>query len=133
MTWFPTDVRVRLPEVDAMGIVYHGMFFAYVEVALQELVRSVQKEPVSFKHPLGFSNVVAHASCDYRAPAYFDDVLTVSVRISKIGTKSLTVEFRINDKQTGKLVAEGKRVHVAIDFKTFKTIPVPEEVRNAFL
>ena len=29
---FNTQVKVRLPETDAMGIVFHGNYFTYLEV-----------------------------------------------------------------------------------------------------
>jgi len=29
---FNTEIRVRLPETDAMGVVFHGNYFTYLEV-----------------------------------------------------------------------------------------------------
>ena len=38
---FSTDIRVRLPETDAMGIVFHGNFFTYLEVGRVDYLRNL--------------------------------------------------------------------------------------------
>ena len=126
---FSVDVRVRLPETDAMGIVFHGYFYTYFDVGRMDYLRNLGLLD-SFR--TGESkNLVAHASAEFRSPARFDDVLVVQARISEIGNTSITFSFRVTNKPDARLVAEGKSVHVMIDPATWKPVRVSDAFRKA--
>ena len=125
---FSTEVRVRLPETDAMGIVFHGSFFTFLEVARVDYLRNLGLIDQSGIIK-GFGNVVIKANCEFRSPARFDDELVVKVRISNIGRSSFRFEFRITHKRENRLVALGEAVHCVIDLETWTPNPVPEEFR----
>lgn len=126
---FSTEVRVRLPETDALGIVFHGNFYTYFDVARMDYVRNLGLMEYLLS-PRG-TNVLVHAAADFRSPARFDDVLVVHARISEIGESSFTFLFRVTHKGEARLVAEGRSVHVSIDPSTWKPVRVPEEIRKA--
>jgi acyl-CoA thioester hydrolase len=126
---FSTEIRVRLPETDVLGVVYHGCFFTYFDVARMEYLRA---RGLLEQFRTGESlNLIVHASADFRSPARFDDVLLVHVRVLKIGASSVTFDFRVELKSDGRLVAEGRSVHSFIDSKTWKPSRVPEVFRKA--
>ncbi len=126
---FSVEVRVRLPETDAMGIVFHGCFYTYFDVARMDYLRNLRLLD-SFR--TGESkNLVAHASADFRSPARFDDVLVVHARVSAIGNTSLTFGFQVTNKHDARRVAEGKTVHVMIDPQTWRPVRVPDDFRQA--
>jgi len=126
---FSSEIRVRLPETDAVGVVYHGNFFTYFDVAKMEYLRKLGLlEPFRSGKSM---NLVVHASADFRSPARFDDVLLIRVRIPRIGDSSVTFDFRVEQKRDGRLVAEGRSVTSFIDSKTWKASRVPEEFRKA--
>jgi len=126
---FSTDIRVRLPETDALGVVYHGYFLTYFDVARMEYLRGLGLLEQFRK---GESlNLIVHASADFRSPARFDDVLVVHVRVSKIGNSSVSFEFQVKQKVDGRLVSEGKSVHSFIDSKSLRPHRVPDEFRKA--
>jgi acyl-CoA thioester hydrolase len=128
MFHFSTEIRVRLPETDAFGIVFHGCFFTYFDVARMDYLRNLGMLDAS--RPVGgLPAPVAHADADFRSPARFDDVLVVHARVSEIGRTSFRCEFRVSHKRENRLVAEGHTVQVVIDEKTWKPVPVPEEFR----
>lgn len=126
---FSTELRVRLPETDAMGIVFHGNFFTYMEVGRMDYLRNLglaeDNRPIKL-----FSNVVRAASCDFESPARFDDPIVVHVRIAEIGNSSFKFEFLITHKRENRVVARGYSVHVAIDENSWKPITVPEDFRR---
>ena len=125
---FSTEIRVRLPETDAMGIAFHGSFFTYFDVGRMDYLRNLGLTEAN-RPTRGFSNVVVHASCDFKSPARFDDPLVVQVRISEIGRTSFRFDFQITHKSENRPVAQGCSIHVALDEKTWKPIPVPEDFR----
>lgn len=126
---FSTEVRVRLPETDAMGVVFHGAFFTYLEVGRTDYLRNLGLAGSHAQPIRDFANLVARATCDFRSSARFDDPLVIYVRIAAIGRTSFTFAFRIAHKQEARLVAEGSTVHVAIDPTSAKPILVPEAFR----
>ncbi|NUN49123.1 MAG: acyl-CoA thioesterase [Candidatus Brocadiae bacterium] len=127
---FSTEIRVRLPETDAMGIVFHGAFFTYLEVGRMDYLRNLGLAGSHAQPIRDFANVVARACCDFRSPAHFDDPLIVHARIAEIRRTSFRFDFLIVHKQEARVVAEGHTVHVAIDPGTGRPIPVPENFRE---
>jgi acyl-CoA thioester hydrolase len=131
---FRTEVRVRLPETDAMGVVFHGYFFTYMEVGRSDYLRNLglsdagsSLAPGQLQRPIrDFDNLVVRTSCDFRSPARFDDLLVVAVRVAELGRSSFRFAFRIVHKQDNRLIAEGESVHVAVGGLDWRPIPLPE-------
>jgi len=75
--------RVRYPETDAMGVVHHSRFFQYFEMGRIELLRA---SGISYGHieQSGFFFVVVKVECRYKAPARYDDELTLTTTVKKI-------------------------------------------------
>ena len=125
---FSTEVRVRLPETDAMGVVFHGNYFTYAEVGrvdyLLNLGLTQGNRPIR-----DFDNVVVSAHLDFRSPARLHDVLKIEVRVAEIKKASIRFEFRIRNRSRNVLVAEGHTVHCAIG-DDFKPTPVPSSFRE---
>jgi acyl-CoA thioester hydrolase len=120
------DLCVRFAETDAQGVVYHANFLIYCEVARSEYFRAMHGER-PWRENRGYETVLAHAACDYRAPARFDDQLRIWTRIAKVGRSSLTYEYKIV-KRDGTLVCDARTVQVAVDKKTREPTPFPPEV-----
>jgi acyl-CoA thioester hydrolase len=78
-----------------------------------------------------------HSSVEYLAPARFDDLLEVFVRIDRIGRSSVTYVYaahRLELDESGALVTDALMVTatqalVLIDHGTRETLPVPERFR----
>ena len=77
---------------------------------------------------IGFPRV--SASCEYVAPALFEDVLDVAVSIERIGTKSVTYRFEFT--RSGTLIARGKVTSccVQVGSKQMKGIEIPAGYRK---
>jgi acyl-CoA thioester hydrolase len=126
---FSTEVRVRLPETDAFGVAYHGSYFTYFDVARMDYLRAIGLMDVVKSGRA--SNLIAHTSADFKAPARFDEELVVRARVAEIGRTSFTFEFAVERKADGSPVASGRSVHVSIDEKSLQPVTVPDELRTA--
>jgi acyl-CoA thioester hydrolase len=125
---FSTEVRVRLPETDAMGVVFHGNYFTYLEVGRVDYLLNLGLTEGS--RPIrDFENVVVAAHLDFRSPARLHDVLKIEVGVTEIRTSSLRFGFRIRDRRTNTIVAEGYTVHCAIG-DDFRPVPIPASFRD---
>ncbi len=90
---FRTSRRMEFADTDLAGIVHFANFFRFMEVAELDFLRT---RGLSFSmdwegRPMRFPRV--SASCDYLRPAYFEDVLDISVRVENLGRKSVTYAF----------------------------------------
>jgi len=117
------QIRVRLSETDALGIVYYSNYFIYFDVARIELLRSVgiDSEILDKKW---FKFLCLEASCKYLVPLRFDDLITVKTWIEKIGEKSIVYKHLI--VKNGSNVAEGHVVDVLTDLNG-KPVKLPDE------
>jgi acyl-CoA thioester hydrolase len=126
--YFRHDLRVRFPETDAQGVVYHANFLIYCDVARIEWFRVAGHERDEWLRDAGFDIVLVHAGCDFRSSARFDDALTVWMRLKHVGQSSFSFAYRVERGET--LVCEAKTVHVTIDRHTRQKISIPDEARE---
>lgn len=77
-------------------------------------------------------SLVVETGCRYRAEMAFPDVVTAGLRVAKIGTSSVRYEIGLfrNDEEAAS--AEGHFVHVYIDRRSRRPLPIPPALRAAF-
>ena len=73
-------IRVRYPEVDAMGYLHHSRYLQYFEIGRVELLRSLGHSYADLERQ-GVFFVVVKAEIRYKAPARYDDELTLITRL----------------------------------------------------
>src|SRR5271170_8047473 len=74
------SIRVRYPEVDAMGYLHHSRFFQYFEMGRVELLRHNGLSYAELERD-GVFFVAVKVECRYKAPARYDDELTLTTRV----------------------------------------------------
>jgi acyl-CoA thioester hydrolase len=129
-----TSVRVRYAETDQMGVAYHSNFFIWCEVGRVELLRQLGFEYSQMELEHACHLPVVEASCRYKAPARYDDVVTIETRVS--GLRSTVIKFAYRlfaarpDASEPVLLAEAETVHVAVD-PGLRKIEIPEPYFSA--
>lgn len=123
---FTLNLRVRYQEVDAMGVVHHSRYLSYFEMARIEGLRSIGLA-YSDVEKKGIYMVVAKASCNYRAPAHYDEILKIDMWVRKYNRARIDHRYKVwkNDRKI--LVAEAETTLACVD-KEGTLIAVPEEV-----
>lgn len=127
---FHWPIKVRYVEVDAQGHVFFGHYLTYFDVALVEYMRAIG-HPYSDMIASGIDMFYAHAECDYRGRARFEDTLSVHARIGHIGNTSFTFEFAIFAQPGEAPIATGRIVAVAVDVDSERPVRVPDALRAA--
>jgi len=118
--------RVWFSDTDAQGVVYYGRYLPYFDHARTEYHRHVAGLRVE-----GAEFVMRALEVGYVAPARFDDLLELFVRVQRIGNSSVTYEcaaFRVPDDL---LMVTAKQTLVLIDRESRRPMRVPDELRNA--
>jgi acyl-CoA thioester hydrolase len=119
---FSTDVKVRFAETDAQGIAHHANYLVWFEVArIEYLARFGGGYPQLQVE--GIEALTLDAQVTYRAPARFDDRLTIYTRCGEVRGARFTFEYRV--ERDGVLIAEGSTSHACADARTLRPTRVP--------
>ncbi len=129
---FVTERRVEFCETDAAGIVHFAAMICYMEQAEHAFWRHLESSVVQ-SLPTGgrLSWPRVRVECDYRGTARFEDLLQVSVRLARLGSKSLTFAFELS--REGQIIAEGKMVTVCCEVQPnqpLSSVPIPDSLRK---
>jgi acyl-CoA thioester hydrolase len=120
--------RVAFSDTDAQGVVYYGRYMPYFDLARNEYHRHLGRVR------LGNVDFAMRAiSVEYVAPARFDDLLEIFVRVERIGTTSITYDhaaYRIDDDGSDTLMVTAKTTAVCISLDKRRAVPVPQEIRD---
>lgn len=122
---FETEFRVRFRDVDAMGHVNNAVYATYLEQARADYFREVLGETLS-----EVGSVLASISIEFRAPVEGDDVVTVALGISELGTSSIPMAYEVR-REDGTVAATAETVQVVYDRETESSRPIPDAWREA--
>lgn len=128
MKKFSTNIRVRYGETDQMGVVYHGNYATYFEVARTEWLRNLG---VTYKdlENNGIMLPVISLSFNFVKSAKYDDLLTISVFFKKNPLVKIEFDYEIYNQNKEK-ISTGNSVLAFIDMKTNKPIKCPDYILN---
>jgi len=125
-----TTVRVRYAETDQMGVAYHGNYFAWFEVGRTEFLRETGFDYKSLEREEGCYIMVAEATCRYKGPARYDDLLRIRTELKALRGPVLRFAYSVLRDADGALLAEGETAHLVAD-KEMKVRTLPEKYVRA--
>jgi len=122
---FEIQRRVEFYETDMAGIVHFSNFFRYMESCEHAFLRSLDHELHGQLEGIETGWPRVHATCDYRAPARFGDLLSIRLFIGEVRNRSVRYRFEVSRDET--LIAEGSiaAAHVALTPEGIKAVPLP--------
>ena len=109
-TAFKTSRRVQFHETDAAGITHFSSFFTYMEEAEHEMLRHCGLRVFHETDGETISWPRVSATCDFRNPIRFEDIVDIEVRIVERTRRSITYGFRFSCGE--RRVAEGRMTAV---------------------
>lgn len=118
---------MRYGECDPQGIVFNANYLLYFDVAFTELWRAAIG-PWMEMVERGIDAVVAEANVKFRAPARYDDVLTLAASVSRLGRTAITTDIDVLRGEE-KLI-EGRLRHVCVSRETWQKTDLPDWVRD---
>ena len=119
------SLRVRYGETDQMGVVYHGNYATYCEVARVEFFREMGL-PYKDLEDSGIMLPVVELNLKFVRPAYYDDVLQIKTTVLEI-PRSARIQFEYEIyNEGGELLTIGNCVLAFIDMETRRPVRCPE-------
>lgn len=125
---FYLPIQVRYGDLDPQWHVNNAHTLTFLEQGRFAYLRRLDLwDGQSF---LDLPMIVADVHVSYLAPIYFEQDLRVGVRVSRIGNKSITFEYQIEDTRSGQATTRAETVMVYYDYRTHTSAPVSAEWRE---
>jgi YbgC/YbaW family acyl-CoA thioester hydrolase len=125
---FKIPIQVRYADLDAQWHVNNSRFLTFMEQARFEYLQHLGL--FDGKTFMDLRMIIADVHVAYKSPIKLGQKICVSTRTTKIGNKSITFEYVIENSITGEICGTGEVVGVCYNYPTHETVPVPEEWRK---
>ena len=112
-----TDVRVLYADTDAGGVVYNANYLRYFEIGRGALMRDWVCSYRQIEE-MGYYLPVTESWLRYKAPARYDDLITIETSVAELTHRLCTFAYRVVRAEEGlekpRLLVKGYTVHVAV-------------------
>ncbi|MFP2932867.1 acyl-CoA thioesterase [Pyxidicoccus sp. 3LG] len=107
-------LRVIYGDTDQMGVVYYANYFRYFEFARSEYFRARGGSYAELERS-GSQLPVVEASCQYKAPARYDDLLVIQATVSELRRASIVFTYELfRDGEPRTLLCTGRTLHACV-------------------
>ena len=127
---FSAKTRVGFSDTDAQGIVYYGRYLPYFDQARVEYHRTLGLLGMEIGEE-GQEFVMRALTVDYHAPAVFDDLIEVFVRLARIGRTSATYELAAYRASDDVLMVTATQTLVLVDLDERRPVAIPGSYKQA--
>ena len=124
-------LEVPFHDVDMAGVLWHGHYYKYFEIARTELFRQLRCD---YGHMLemGLLLPVTETQCRYIAPLRYGMRARIKATLVEKEFR-LKVDYLITEEETGKRLSKGHTIQVVVGKDDLRLmLPVPPEL-NALL
>ncbi|MDR3432170.1 MAG: thioesterase family protein [Rouxiella aceris] len=111
---FTTRIAVTVPfhDVDPMGVVWHGNYFRYLEVAREALLKQFDYGYREMEAS-GYVWPIVDARLKYIAPVQFEQQIIVQAQLEEFEHR-LRIGYQVFDADSGKRTTSGYTLQVAV-------------------
>jgi acyl-CoA thioester hydrolase len=121
-------ILVRYGDLDPQWHVNNSRFVTFIEQARFEYLLKAGLWDGKDFFDIGL--IVADQHISYVGQIFMTQKIRVGVKVSRIGNKSLTFEYAIEDQDTGQVLAKAETIMVAYDYYNHTSKPVSAEWRQ---
>jgi acyl-CoA thioester hydrolase len=127
-----TQCRVLYGDTDAAGVVYNANYLRYFEIGRTEMMRELV---CSYKEieKLGILLPVTECFSRFKAPAFYDDLLTIETAIDTLKKVSCRFHYRITrhdpESEHPRLLVKGYTIHASVN-REGRLVELPAEITD---
>lgn len=126
---FRTEIEVCFRDLDGLGHVNNSVYLTYLEITRTRYWWALTGD----RSRRDFSFILGKAECIYKSPALLGEIIVVHSAITRLGNASFTWDYRLEDKDSGRLVALASTEQVWFDYQHQRVSRIPEEWRARML
>ena len=117
----------RWMDNDSYGHVNNVNYYSFFDTAVNRYLIDRGVLDIHQDDIVGF---VVETSCSYFSSISFPDTIHVGVRVAKLGNSSVRYELALFRNDEALPSAAGHFVHVYVDRRSNKSVPIPQQVRE---
>lgn len=121
-------MQTRWMDNDHYGHVNNVAYYSYFDSAVNGYLMEATSCDTRELSAIG---IVAQTSCRFIKEISFPDVLHIGLRLEKLGNSSVIYELAVFRGADTEASAIGRFVHVYVDAKTRRPVPIPPVIRSA--
>ena len=121
--------RGRYGECDALGVVFNARYGDYVDIAVNEYIRTLFGD---YQRLLDqdLDIQVVSLTVNWKAPAKFDDVLEARIKAGQLGNTSFTLHLEFYRYGDDRFIADADITYVVIQPSVMGKVTIPDSVRD---
>ena len=128
MAVFEHRLRVRFQHTDPAGIVFFANILVYCHEAYEEFLRASGMPLEDFLGKREHSLPLGHAEATFKKPFRAGQLVTVRLRIGRVGERSFRVEYDLFG-QGGEHLATAATDHICVEAGNGKSASIPPQLR----
>lgn len=115
---------ITMESVDAVGIVFFGAYWNWFESTFEGYIAAASGSSWREVLASGLAMPVVHAEIDYKRPLRLSEEITVEMRLTKVGSRSVhfQADFR---NESGELAARARTVNVVVGTDGLNEVDMP--------
>lgn len=122
------SVPTRWMDNDQYGHVNNVVYYSYFDTAINGYLIEATATDTRMMPAIG---IVAETTCRFFKAVSFPDQLQVGLRLEKLGNSSVVYQVALFRGEDDESSAIGRFVHVYVDARTRRPVPVPRIIRVA--
>lgn len=123
-----TQIRVNYFDTDKMGVVWHGNYVKYFEIAREEMFRSAGLSYAELEKS-GIMMPVVDVAVQYSRPAQYDEVLTVETIVKEAPRARIAIDYVVRNP-AGETNATGTTTLAFVNAETRRPCRPPSVLRE---
>lgn len=129
---FETDVVVRPDDIDMNNHVHNTKYLDYVQAARFDQMKNNYKMSMNEFHSLGLNWFASAAHIVFKRSLKLGDTARIKTQLKSYNGAQVTVSFWIENKETGKIAAEGYLDYTMVSIKSGRPVRIPEDIINKY-
>lgn len=121
-------ITTRWMDNDLYGHVNNVTYYSYFDSAVNQYL--IEEGGLDI-HNAPIVGYVVNSGCSYRSSIAYPDRIEAGLRVIKLGNSSVTYGVGIFKEGEAEASAFGEFIHVFVNRAENKSVPIPENIRNA--
>lgn len=123
-------IATRWMDNDAYGHVNNVIFYSYFDTAVNEHLIAEGGLDIRNSPQIG---LVVETRCLFHRPLTFPQIIDAGLRVTRLGTSSVTYDIGLFERGREESAATGYFVHVWVERATRRPTEIPASIRAALM
>lgn len=119
-----TPIQIRFNDIDMIGHINNNAYLEYMDLGKTAYFNAIKPDLVNWKH---INVVIVNINCDFFSPGYIKEPIAVLTTVTSISQRSVKLEQRIINMETGDVKCIGRTVMAGFDPKTAQGAEIDPE------